>query len=127
MPASLNGNIYYGPVSAPLLEFQFKNAKLLNSPVAQTTFPFPYPGTTPSISANGGQNGIVWATSYTNPAVLYAFDAKTLTMLYNTNEAPFGRDHFGNGNKFITPMIANGKVYVGTLSGVGVFGLLSQK
>ena len=35
-----------------------------------------------------------------------------------------GRDSFGNGNKFITPMIVNGKVYVGTQNGVAVFGLL---
>jgi len=126
MPAALNGNIFYGPVSAPMLKFEFKNAKL-SSPVAATSFAFPYPGTTPSISANAGQNGIVWATEYTNPAVLYAFEAKTLTMLYNTNQAAGGRDHFGSGNKFITPMIANGKVYVGTLNGVGVFGLLSDK
>ncbi len=28
------------------------------------------------------------------------------------------------GNKYITPMIVNGKVYVGTTNGVGVFGLL---
>ena len=34
------------------------------------------------------------------------------------------RDHFGAGNKFIAPLIANGKVYVGTTTGVGVFGLL---
>jgi hypothetical protein len=34
------------------------------------------------------------------------------------------RDQFGAGNKFITPMIANGKVYVGTTNGVAVFGLL---
>jgi hypothetical protein len=44
--------------------------------------------------------------------------------LYNSNEAPSGRDHFGAGNKFITPMIAHGKVYVGTTDGVGVFGIL---
>ncbi len=43
--------------------------------------------------------------------------------LYNSNAAPSGRDHFGCGNKFITPLIANGKIYVGTTNGVGVFGL----
>ena len=35
-----------------------------------------------------------------------------------------GRDQFGTGNKFITPMIVNGKVFVGTPNGVAVFGLL---
>jgi len=34
------------------------------------------------------------------------------------------RDSFGEQNKFITPVVANGKVYVATASGVGVFGLL---
>jgi hypothetical protein len=127
MPASLNGNIYYGPVGSPILKFQFQNAKLLTAAVAKTSNSFGYPGTTPSISANAGQNGIVWAAENTNPAVLHAYNAKTLIELYNTNQAANGRDHFGNGNKYITPMIANGKVYVGTTNGVGVFGLLAGK
>jgi len=124
MPAAGGSNLYYGPVNGPILEFQFKNAKLLSAPVAQTSVGFPYPGATPSISTNGEQNAIVWAAANLNPAVLYAFNASTLQMLYNSNQAPNKRDHFGNGNKFITPMIANGKVYVGSETGVGVFGLL---
>ena len=127
MPAAWNGNIYYGPVGGPILDFQFRNAKLLSSPVAQTQQAFPYPGVTPSISTNQGSNPILWATTNTNPAVLFAFNARNLAMLYNSNQASLGRDHFGNGNKFITPMISHGKVYVGTVNGVGVFGLLSQK
>jgi hypothetical protein len=43
--------------------------------------------------------------------------------LYNSNQAANGRDHFMD-NKFITPMIAGGKVFVGTQTGVIVFGLL---
>jgi hypothetical protein len=125
MPASLNSNIYYGPVGSPLLMFQFKNAKLLTTAVAKTSNAFGYPGTTPSVSANGGQNAIVWATENTNPAVLHAYNAKTLQEIYNSNQAANARDHFGAGNKFITPMIANGKVYVATATGVGVFGLLA--
>jgi hypothetical protein len=50
-----------------------------------------------------------------------------LQELYNTNQAADGRDHFGAGNKFITPLIINGKVYVGTTTGVGVFGLLPDE
>jgi hypothetical protein len=125
IPAFSNGRLYFGAVGQPLLEFQFKNAKLLTSPVAQTSHSFGYPGTTPSVSSNKGANAIVWASENTNPAVLHAYNANTLVELYNTNQASGGRDHFGAGNKFIIPMIAKGKVYVGTTTGVGVFGLLA--
>jgi outer membrane protein assembly factor BamB len=125
MPAFLQGKLYFGPVGQTILAFQFKHAQLSPAPVAQTSNRFGYPGATPSVSANNGQNGIVWASANTNPAVLYAYNAKNLQELYNSNQAANGRDHFGAGNKFITPMIANGKVYVGTTNGVGVFGLLS--
>ena len=124
MPAFFSGFVYYGPVGSPILAFQFKNAKLLTSAVARTSNAFGYPGTTPSVSSNAGKNPIVWAAENSNPAVLHAYNAKTLFELYNSNQAANGRDHFGVGNKYITPMIANGKVFVGTTNGVGVFGLL---
>jgi hypothetical protein len=114
-------------VGQPILAFAFKNAQLGTAAVAQTSNSFGYPGTTPSISSNEGKNAIVWATENSNPAVLHAYNASTLVELYNTNQAANGRDQFGAGNKFITPMIINGKVYVGTTTGVGVFGLLSDE
>jgi hypothetical protein len=125
-PAYFAGRLFYGPVGSPILAFQFKNAKLLTTPVAKTANSFAYPGTSPSISANNGSNAIVWAAEGTNPAVLHAYSPGNLTELYNTNQAAGGRDNFGEGNKFITPTIANGKVYVGTTNGVGVFGLLTK-
>jgi hypothetical protein len=77
------------------------------------------------VSANGSSDGIVWAVQNSNPAALHAFAAGNLaTELYNSNQAANGRDNFGAGNKFMTPSIANGKVYVGTPTGVAVFGLL---
>ena len=83
---------------------------------------FSYPGTAPAVSANGSSNGIIWAVQNSQPAVLHAFAAGNLaTELYNSNQAANGRDHFGAGNKFMTPSIANGKVYVGTPTGVAVF------
>jgi len=124
MPASANGRLYFGPVGSPLLAFQFKNARLMPAAVAQSFNSFGFPGATPSISSNRGANAIVWAAENTNPAVLHAYNAGNLHELYNSNQAANNRDHFGVGNKFITPTIANGKVYVGTTSGVGVFGLL---
>ena len=54
--------------------------------------------------------------------MLHAYDALDLTHeLYNSNQAPSGRDTFGPGNKFITPTIVNGRVFVGTATGVAVF------
>ena len=59
------------------------------------------------------------------PAVLRAYDATNLsTELYNSNQASKQRDHFGSGNKYIVPIVVNGKVFVGTPTGVAVFGLL---
>ena len=124
-PAYFNNTIYYGPVRQPIMAFKFSNAKLLPSPVAQTPTVFLFPGAAPSISANGTSNGIVWAAETNSLAVLHAYDPTDLHELYNSNQLASGNDHFGRGNKFITPTIANGKVYVGTTTGVGVFGLLT--
>jgi hypothetical protein len=124
-PSYFNNTVYYGGVGDHLKAFGISNAKLTTSPTSQSSNTFPYPGTFPLISANGSTNGIVWAVSNSNPAVLYAFDATNLaTQLYNSNQASGGRDQFGNGNKFITPIVANGQVFVGTQTGVAVFGLL---
>jgi outer membrane protein assembly factor BamB len=124
MPAYFNDTIFYGSVGSTLKAFSITSARLSTAPTSETSVSFPYPGTTPSISANGTNNGIVWAHENSNPAVLHAYNAADLTHeLYNSNQAGT-RDQFGAGNKFITPMIAHGKVYVGTTNGVAVFGLL---
>ena len=74
----------------------------------------------------GTANAILWAVENTNPAVLHAYDARNLTReLYNSSQAASGRDTVGTNNKFITPTIVNGHVYVGTASGVAVFRLLA--
>jgi len=125
-PAWFNGTLYYGGVSDSLKAFTFSNGKF--SLTSQSANSFAYPGTTPSISATGTHNGIVWAAENSSPAVLHAYDASDLSKeLYNSNQAPNGRDHFGDGNKYIVPTIINGKVYVGTTNGVGVFGLLEKE
>jgi hypothetical protein len=128
MPAFFNGNVYYGPVGNNLLQFTFTNALLSTSPVAKSAASFTYPGTTPSVSANGTQNGIVWAIEHSDPTdVLHAYNANSVaTELYNSSQAPNGRDQFGSASRFGTPMIVNGKVYVGTQNGLAVFGLLQQ-
>ena len=124
-PAYFNGTVYYGDVGENLKAIPITNAKLAAMPQSQSPSQFGSPGTAPSVSANGTSNAIIWAHENSNPAVLHAYDAANLaTELYNSNQAVANRDHFGTGNKFITPTVADGKVFVGTTAGVGVFGLL---
>ena len=129
-PAYFNGVVYYGAYLAPMKAFPIVKARLATLPSSETKARFDYPGVIPSISANGYSNGIVWVVEAVNSdkGVLHAYDATNLSReLYNSNQAPNGRDHFLS-NKFITPMIAGGKVFVGTRAGgVAVFGLLHSK
>jgi hypothetical protein len=125
-PAFDGNRIYYGAVGDNIKAFAFGSNGLLSAtPQSMTSETFSYPGATPSISGVSKADLILWATANTSPAVLHAYNANNLAQeLYNSSQASGGRDQFGNGNKYITPMIANGKVYVGTQTGVGVFGLL---
>ena len=125
-PAYFNNTLYYGPVGGSILAFGISNAKISIIPASQSATTFAYPGATPSISASGTSNAILWAVENNNTAaVLHAYDATNLaTEFYNSTQAAGSRDAFGPGNKFITPTIANGRVYVGTQNGVAMFGLL---
>jgi hypothetical protein len=78
-PAFFGGKLYFGPVGQTILAFQFKNAQSLPAPVAETSNSFGYPGATPSVSANNGQNGIVWASANTNPAVFIGIQCQEPT------------------------------------------------
>jgi hypothetical protein len=126
--------IYYlGPFDV-LKSFSLANGLLSATPFASTTQVFGFPGSTASISANGTQNGIVWVLDNTangsqahppsGPAVLHAYDATTLQELYNSTMAT--SDQLGDAVKFTVPTVANGKVYVGTQTGLYVFGLLAS-
>jgi len=124
-PAYFKDTVYFGAVDDSLKAFSIRNARLVPDPASKTSVSFSYPGTTPSISANGTSNAIAWTVEArgSDAGVLHAYDACNLgDELYNSNQAG-GRDAFAD-NKFVTPMIANGRVFVGTLTGVIVFGLL---
>lgn len=123
-PAYFNGVVYYAAINDRIKAFALKNAQFPSTPANKTGTVFAYPGATPSISANGTSDAILWAVENGYSATLHAYDATDLSKeLYNSNQAPFVQDQPGPGNKFITPTIANGKVYVGTTYGVAVFGL----
>ena len=82
----------------------------------------------PSISANGTSNGIVWGVQRSGQnnsvTLLFACNATNISTDLYTSTNSGTRDALTNGIKFAVPTIANGKVYVGGQSNVAVFGLL---
>ena len=138
-PAYWNGHLYYGGQNEGMTAFGVNTTTgaISTAPTSQTPQIFSFPGPTPSVSANGTSNGIVWAVDGENYAstcsdgigcqVLYAYDATNLgSLLYSSNQASGNRDVPGSAVKFATPTIANGKVYVGSQYAVSVFGLLGS-
>ncbi|MGB8536422.1 MAG: hypothetical protein WCD57_08415 [Acidobacteriaceae bacterium] len=125
MAALFNNTVYYAGIGDHLKAFPITSALLATTPASESVTSFAYPGATPSVSSNGVQSGIVWAIENQGGAgVLHAYDTTNLpTELYDSNQAPNSRDHFSD-NKFVPPMIANGKVFVGTKNSVAEFGLL---
>ena len=129
-PAYFNGLVYFHPQTATLQAFQYNNGMLSHVTSASTIFGDH--GATPSISANGNSGGIVWevqsdAWAEKGPAILHASDAANVAHeLYNSSQAANDRDTAGPAVKFVTPTIANGRVYVGTGNAVNVYGLLAH-
>ncbi|WP_223961874.1 pyrrolo-quinoline quinone [Paraburkholderia sabiae] len=123
-PAYFNGTVYYGALNDNIKALPVTNALLATTAASKSPTTFAYPGAVPAISANGTSNAILWAAENGTTGALHAYDATNLGReLYNSNQAGT-RDQWGAGNKFITPMISRGKVYVGATNGVAVFGLL---
>ena len=61
MPAYFNGTLYYGSVGDSIKAFPIASARVASTPSSKTAKTFPYPGTTPAISASGTSNAILWA------------------------------------------------------------------
>ena len=123
-PAYFDEQIYYVAMKDVIRRYSLSNGMLIaDLPGSFGSRTFGFPGATPSISANGADNGIVWVVQNANPAVLVAYDATVVTSeLYNSTEAGT-RDQLTGGVKFAVPTVANGKVYVGSQRALSVFGL----
>ncbi len=130
-----NNTFYLGEFTAPLKSYQLNASIPQFNLASSTSHQFAFPGSTPSVSAAGAQNGILWALDTSQyctsqspgcgPTVLYAYDATNVaTELWNSSKVP--TDAAGFAVKFAVPTIANGKVYVGTRgNNKGVLGATS--
>jgi outer membrane protein assembly factor BamB len=127
-PAFSSGRLYYIGASDVIKSFGFSNGILTSSPTSQGSDTFGFPGASPVVSSNAGTNGIVWALRTdafgSGPVILYAYDALDVSnKLYDSTQAG-SRDNPGIAVKFTVPTVANGKVYVGAVRQLSVFGLL---
>jgi hypothetical protein len=110
-----NGSVYFTGESDGVAKFSLVNGQLALAGRNATVLCCAH---TPSISANGNTNGILWVA---NGAGFSAFDATDMTKapLYNLAK-------LGTLAHFNTPTIANGKVYVGANLSLQVLGLLAN-
>jgi outer membrane protein assembly factor BamB len=123
-----NGDAFFATSDDFLRDYAIRNGQLVLK--ATSSVKFKTSGATPSISADGNRNGIVWAIATKTwdgpekPAILYAFDATKLGQPIYTSEQNSQRDRAALATRFVIPVVANGHVYFGTRSEVEIYGLL---
>jgi hypothetical protein len=138
-PAYFNNSIYFWPANANMMQYSLTNGVLASSPTSENSltaagtgggyYVGTFQGATPSISANGTSNGIVWAVDTVRDQgnsfeYLYAFDATNVAnTLWNSGQNPV-RDFPGGSQKNAVPTIADGKVLVAGQNQLNVYGLL---
>jgi hypothetical protein len=123
-----NEHVFFACDNDFLRDYAVKNGRMTLNMYSHIRFL--NPGATPTISANGKKNAIVWAVATRvwngtdRPAVLYAFNAKNVTEAIYNSEQNSSRDRAGLATRFVIPIVANGRVYVAARGEVDVYGLL---
>ena len=80
-----------------------------------------------AVSPNGTANGILWALQSTGtltPGVLHAYNPANVTNEYYNSTQAGTRDTLDIWWKFSVPLVANGKVFISSMSQLTVYGLL---
>jgi len=123
-----DGHVFFACDNDFLRDYAMKNGQMILNTYSRVRFL--NPGATPTISANGKENGITWAVATRvwdgadRPAVLYAFNAKNLEEPIYNSEQNSARDRAGLATRFVVPVVSNGRVYVAARGEVDVYGLL---
>jgi hypothetical protein len=123
-----NHHVFFACSDDSLRAYLIENGQL--KPVGHSSVKFANPGATPTVSANGTKNPIVWAVATKTwdgpqqPAVLYAFDATNISQPLYTSEQNSQRDRAALATRFVVPIVVNGRVYFSARGEVEVYGLL---
>jgi hypothetical protein len=122
--AFFNGSLYLGITAGPVQQFSYQSGHLAPGLMTDAQISDGAYGTTPFISSSSSQGGIMWMLDHGSPiqdtvnptataAILRAYDAADISVKLYDSSANSG-DQAGFGIKFTSPIVANGKVFIGT-------------
>jgi hypothetical protein len=111
--------LYFTPKASPVLVYTVRNGTLVVPP-QQSSVSLDGGGHC-FITANKTSNAILWLI---NGNGIRAMDAKSLETLYTSVQAPNQRDVLPAVPHFPTPIVADGKLFVGTTNSLVTYGLL---
>jgi hypothetical protein len=129
-PAYWNGHLYYYARSDALKDFVVKDGRLASAPLFQSSRKSKFSGGTPTVSANGAADGVVWVietkawNGRQGRAVLRAYDGLDVRRELYSSDQNSGRDQAGEALRLAIPTVVDGRVYVGVKKAVEVYGLL---
>lgn len=126
VPTLFNGKLFYIGQDDVFKAFDYNGT--LSGPTKNTAQTYSLRGAPTIVSSSGTSNGIVWAVFVDQPngygMTLYAYDAANPgTVLWNSNQS--SADVLGKGTLFMSPVVANGKIYVAGQGQLSAFGLKS--
>jgi hypothetical protein len=124
-PAYFNSTLYFVASGDSLRALQLANGELTGGVTTDFSRNYKFPGATPSVSANGVNNGIVWTLQKATPQVLVANNAASVTEEIYASDQTGTRDQLANATKFAVPTVADGRVFAGGSNSLAVFGLLA--
>jgi hypothetical protein len=126
-----NGHVFFATSDDFLRDYTIAGGHVTPSKSSNTKFE--NPGASPTVSADGTQDAIVWAIATKTwdgrerPAILYAFDAKQIAQPIYSSEQNSQRDRAATATRFVIPIVVNGHVYFAARNAVEVYGLLQHQ
>lgn len=127
-----NNNLYTFANEDSVKQFAVSNGRVAPEYSARSTQRSLFSGGTPTVSADRNRNGIVWVVETRawneggTRAILRAYDASNVAKRLYSSDENGSRDQASLAVRFAIPTVANGRVYVGGVDSVTIYGLLAK-